>query len=119
MANFVKGVKVRVEIGYTEGTPKTVTAISLADPAVATSAGNNLQDGSVGYMDLVEGMAPIDGQAIRVAGVGSPQGNSITLEGINSTDYPDFTSGVFVPVTAWQTLSQATQYHFLCNCRKF
>lgn len=110
MSELVKGRGVRVEIGYTEGSPKTVTAVSQSNPGFATSVGHGLAIGSVGYFDDVEGMDPLDGQAARVSDVGSPTADSIGLEDVDTTDFPDFVSGVFVPVTAWRTLSQSTQY---------
>lgn len=110
MSELVKGRNVRVEVGYTEGTPKIVTAVSIADPAVAVSASHGLAVGSVGYFDDVVNMDPLDGQAVRVADVGSPSVDNFGLETLDSTDWPAFTSGNFVPITAWATLSQSTQY---------
>jgi hypothetical protein len=110
MSELVKGRNVRVEVGITEGAPKTVTAVTLSDPGVAVSASHGLVVGSVGYLDDVEGMSPIDGQAVRVSDAGSPSVDNFGLETIDTTDMPAFTSGVFVPVTAWATLAQSTQY---------
>jgi hypothetical protein len=110
MVDVVKGRNVKVEIGYTEGAEKTVSAITAANPGVLTSAAHGLHDGTVAYVKDVEGMTPLDGQAFRLSGVGSPQGNNITLEGIDTSSFPAFTSGKMVAVTAWRTLSQSTQY---------
>lgn len=110
MSELVKGRNVRVEVGTTEGASKNVTSISTADPAVAEVPGHGLSVGSVAYLDNVEGMTPLDGQAFRVQDVGSPSVDNFGIEGIDSTDMPDFTSGTVVPVTAWATLAQSTQY---------
>lgn len=111
MSELVKGLNVRVEVGITEGTPKTVTAISKASPSgLISAAAHGLANGSVGYMDDVVGMSQIDGQAIRVDLDGSPSSGSFFAETINTSEFEDFTSGVFVPVTAWATLAQSTQY---------
>ena len=110
MSNLVKGRGVRVEIGYTEGPAKTVTAVSQSDPGYATSVAHGLTIGSAGYFTNIVGMDPLDGQAARVSDIGSPTADSIGLEDLNTTDYPDFVSGEFIPVTAWSTLSQSTQY---------
>jgi len=110
MSTLVKGRGVRVEIGYTEGAPKTVTAVSQSNPGFATSAAHGLTLGSAGYFDDIVGMDQLDGQAARVSDVGSPTADSIGLEDIDTTDFADFVSGTFVPVTAWATLSQSTQY---------
>jgi hypothetical protein len=110
MTEIAKGRGVRVEIGYTEGAPKTVTSVSLSDPGIAVSTAHGLAVGSAGYFDDVVGMDPLDGQAARVGTGGSPNADEIQLEDLNTTDFPDFTSGTFVPITAWSTLSQSTQY---------
>lgn len=101
------GRNVRVEIGKTEGAAKTVTAITKANPGVASSTAHGQTDGTVGYMSGVVGMAQIDGQAIRI---NSPATDTFQLEGIDTTDYATFTSGSFVPITAWSTLSRASSY---------
>lgn len=106
MAN-VKGRGVRVEIGLTMASAIDVTAISKANPAVATAAAHGLTAGRVGYLTGVEGMAQLEGQAVRVA---APDTNTFQLPGINSTNYPDFTDGSLVPVQTWATVAKATSY---------
>lgn len=106
MAN-VKGRGVRVEIGLTMASAIEVTAISKANPAVATSAAHTLVAGRVGYFTGVEGMAQLEGQAARVA---APDANTFQLPGIDSTNYPDYTDGSFVPVLTWATVAKATSY---------
>ena len=101
------GRNVRVEIGKTEGAPKTVTAVSLANPGIASSTAHALLDGSAGYFNAVSGMVNLEGQAARVDTVLT---DSFALQGINTTAYPAFTAGTFVPVTAWSTVSRAASY---------
>lgn len=101
------GRNVRVEVSKTEGTAKTVSAVTKANPAVATSTAHGLADAAVGYMNAVTGMVQLDGQAVRV---NTPLTDSFQLEGINSTNYPAYTAGEFVPVTAWATLSRSSNY---------
>ena len=101
------GRNVRVEIGKTEGAPKTVTAVTLANPGVASSTAHALLDGSAGYFNAVSGMVNLEGQAARVDTVLT---DSFALQGINTTAYPAFTAGTFVPVTAWSTVSRAASY---------
>jgi hypothetical protein len=110
MSELVKGRNVRVEVGITEGAPKTVLDITKTDPGVALITGHGLTVGSIGYLDDVEGMSPLDGQAVRVSDAGSPSVDNIGLETIDTTDMPDFDSADFVPITAWATLAQSTQY---------
>jgi hypothetical protein len=110
MSELVKGMKVRVEVGFTEGSPKTVSAITRANPGSVTSAAHGLAAGSVAYFDNLVGMDQLDGQPIRIDLDGSPSVNTILTEGLDTTEFEAFTSGVLVPITAWQTLSQSTQY---------
>jgi hypothetical protein len=110
MSTLVKGMKVRVEVGYTEGAPKTVTAVTQANPGVVTSAAHGLAAGSVAYFDSLVGMPQLDGQPIRVDLDGSPSTGSLLTEGVDTTEFDDFTSGNLIPITAWQTLEQSTTY---------
>lgn len=101
------GRGVRVEIGKTEGAAKTVTAVTQDKPGVASSTAHGLAAKSIGYFDGVTGMVNLDGQAARLSPVDT---DSFTLEDINTTNYPAYTGGTFVPVTAWSTLAKATSY---------
>ena len=67
MAEIVKGRGVKVEVGYTEGAAVAISAVSNANPGIASRPSHGLLAGSVGYFDNIEGMDPLDGQAIRVA----------------------------------------------------
>ena len=51
--DLIIGRGVRVEVGKTEGSAKTVTAITLADPGVATSTAHGLTTKSVGRDKLL------------------------------------------------------------------
>jgi hypothetical protein len=106
MAN-IKGRGVRVEIGTTEGAAKVVSAVTQASPGVATSTAHGLNNGSVGYFDGVVGMANLDGQAVRLA---NKADNTFELERIDTSDFPAFTSGNFIPITGWTTIAKATSY---------
>ncbi len=101
------GRNVRVELSKTEGAAKTVSAVTLASPGVATSTAHSLTDGSVGYFNAVTGMVNLEGQAARVD---APAANTFELQKIKTTNFPAFTAGTFVPITAWSTLSRAASY---------
>lgn len=103
--DLIIGRGVRVEVGKTEGAAKTVTAITTADPGVATSATHGLTTKSVGYFSGVTGMVNLEGQAVRLGTVAT---DTFVLEDIDTSGYPAFTAGTFVPITAWATLSKAT-----------
>lgn len=101
---FAKGRGVRVEIAATYGTAKTVSEVTAANPPVATSTAHGLLAKSTGYFATAAGMPQLVGQACRLSAVST---NDFTLEDIDSTSYGDFTSGTFVPATAWVTLASA------------
>lgn len=103
--DLIIGRGVKVEVSKTEGAAKTVTAVTQADPGVATSATHGLSAKSIGYFSTVAGMVNLEGQAVRL---GTTAANTFELEDIDTTDYPAFTAGTFVPITAWSTLAKAT-----------
>lgn len=102
-----KGRNVRVEIASTYGLSKVVTGVSKASPGVATSAAHGLANASIGYFDSVIGMTELDGQVCCVANQAT---GTFELQALDTSTYGTFTSGNFIPVTAWKTLSQATSY---------
>lgn len=103
--DLIIGRGVRVEVGKTEGSAKTVSAISLDDPGEATSTAHGLLTKSVGYFSGVTGMVNLEGQAVRLGTVAT---NTFELEDIDTSGYPAFTAGSFIPITAWSTLAKAT-----------
>lgn len=103
----VKGRGVRVEIAATYSTVKTVTAVTQASTAVATSSAHGLANDTVGYFDTVTGMAQLLNQACRVKNTAA---NNFDLQGLNTTNYSAFTAGTFKPVATWVTLAESTSY---------
>jgi hypothetical protein len=103
----IKGRNVKIEIARTYGTSIPVTAVSKAPTAVATATAHAQLANACGYFTGVAGMAQLEGQAVRVK---NPIANTFELQGLNTTTYSDYTSGNFVPVTAWDTLAEATSY---------
>ncbi len=103
----IVGRGIRVEIGMTEDTAKTVTAVTLADPGVATCAAHGLANKSVGYFQNVSGMVQLEGQSVRLTGAAT---NTFNLEDIDTSSYGAFTAGQFVPVLTWGTLGRTTGY---------
>lgn len=110
MADFVKGRSVRIEVGFLEAAPLPVLGVTQGSPGVAHVTGHALTMGSVGYFSDVEGMDQLDGQAVRVSSAGSPSVDNFGLEGIDTSEFSDFASGNFVPISQWRTLAQSTQY---------
>lgn len=106
MAN-VKGRGVKVEIAATYSAAKTVTAVTLASPGVATSASHGMANDTVGYFSSVAGMVQLEDQACRVKNQAT---NTFELQGLNTSGYSAFTAGDFIPVNTWATLGEATSY---------
>lgn len=107
MASNVKGRGIRVEIAATYATPVTVTAVTLADPGVATSTAHGQANNVVGYFSGVTGMEQLEGQACRVKNTAA---NTFELQGLNTSNFTAFTAGTFTPVATWSTLAEATSY---------
>lgn len=105
--DLIIGRGVRVEVATAYGPSKPVTVVTKADPGVATSATHGLLAKSVGYFRNVQGMANLEGQAVRFGAVAA---DTLTLTDIDTTNFPDFVSGELVPVTTWATLSKSTSF---------
>lgn len=108
------GRGVRVEIGSTEGTAVSVSAVTLANPGVATSTSHGLATKSVGYFKdsgtgaLTTGMTQLTGQAVRLGAVAT---NTFALEDIETTNYTAWSGTAdFVPITAWSTVTPVASY---------
>lgn len=101
------GRNVKLEIATAFGTAKTVTAVTLASPGVATSTAHGMTNGTVGYWSVSAGMVQLDGQATRVY---NQSANNFDLQGLNTSSYSAFTAGTFTPVNTWTTLAEAIGY---------
>jgi hypothetical protein len=109
MATNVKGRGIRVEVAtvLTAGVAGA-TAISLANPGVVTDAAHGLSNNAVGYWDTMVGMEQLEDQAFRVK---NGTTGTFELQGLNTTSYTAFTSGLYYTGTTWATLSEATSYN--------
>lgn len=95
-------------IGSTYGATKACSAITNANPAVATlEASHGVIVGD--FIELTSGWDLANGRLFRVSAVAS---NDVTLEGLNTLDTTKYPAGTGVgtvrEVTAWTTLSQIT-----------
>lgn len=98
-----------VSIASTYGVAKTMSAISNANPAVATlEASHNVGVGD--FIEITSGWSLLSGKVCRVSAVSV---NDVTLEGIDTSDtgkYPAGTgTGSVREITAWAQLSQLTR----------
>lgn len=108
MAEIVKGRNVKVEIAATFAPVVVVDNITNASPGVAHSTAHGLNNGEVGYMESVEGMVQLEGQAVRVT---AKTADNFSLQGLNTTAFSAF-SGLtdFKKASTWVTLAEATSY---------
>jgi len=94
-------------VASTYGTPITVTALTKADPGVATATAHGLTDGDVGIFAITDGMSQLDTQVVRIA---NSDANSFELEGLDTTNYSTWNTGTFTEITVWNTLCLMTSY---------
>ena len=103
----ILGTNVKVEVQKTLGSALTVTALTLANPGVATSTAHGLANGDVVVFSVTAGTVELHQQAVRVANVAA---NTFELEGLDTTDYSTWSSGTATEVTVWSTLSNAQNF---------
>jgi hypothetical protein len=85
----------------------TITAITKANPAVVSwSAGTDPVNGDFVVL-AVQGMNQLNGRVIRAANVNGA-GNTMELEGVDSTLFNTFTSGTFQVITFGATFNVFT-----------
>lgn len=97
--------EVTLEIEATVETPLAVTALTKADPGVATSAGHGLSNGDVVKFAVTDGMVELNEQVVRIANVAT---DTFELEDLDTTNYSTWNAGTAAEVSAWSTLCQAT-----------
>lgn len=78
------------------GSPKTITDIDNADPALVASTGHGLLLGAVGRIAAVVGMTEVNGNLYVVD---NPETNDFELAGVDASGYTPYTSGgTFAPL---------------------
>jgi hypothetical protein len=107
MATIV-GRDCKIEVALTFESASTVTALTKADPGVATSAAHGHTVGDVGFFTVSAGMVEIDGQA---AFVSAQDTNTFTLANLKTTNYSTWSAGTFTAAATWGTLSEAAGYN--------
>lgn len=104
MTTAIIGINLRVEVQQTLDSAKTVSALTKANPGVATSTSHGFSNGDVVVFTVTAGMVELDGQAVRVANVTT---NTFELEGLDTSAYSTWTAGTCKEITAFQTMSSA------------
>lgn len=82
--------KVAVAVQTVLATPKTISAITKANPAVASSTAHTFTNGQEVKLGNITGMSELNNKVVRVANVAA---NTFELEGVDSTLFGTFTSG--------------------------
>jgi hypothetical protein len=87
--------KVAVAVQSVLGAAKTISAITKANPAVASSTAHALTNGTLVLLK-VNGMRQLDYRVVRVA---NQAANTFELEGVDSTSFDTFTTGTAEAIT--------------------
>lgn len=80
----------RFQVSTAAGSPKTITAITAANPPVATSATHGLANGTIVLIAAVVGMTELNGRTFVVRNTAT---NTFELGGIDGTGYTAYVSG--------------------------
>ena len=83
--------------GLSTAVEKVITGISSANPAVVTSNGHALPNGTKVSITKVVGMVEVNNGTFTVAGTAT---NTFQLDGINSSGFTSYTSGGVVTVAS-------------------
>jgi len=104
MPNVSLWTKVGVAIQSALGAAKTITAITKANPGVASSTSHGFANGAFVLL-TIQGMTQLDNRVFRVANVAA---GTFELEGENTSSYDTFTSGTAEEITFGTNLATAT-----------
>jgi len=96
-------------VGSTYGSALTISAVTNANPANATSTAHGLSNGD--FVVLTSGWNKLTGRVFRVS---NSTTNAFDLEGVNSTSTADYPAGTGIgsckKVTAWTQISQVLEF---------
>lgn len=95
--------KVAIAVQSALATALTITGITKANPAVVTYTGTDPTNGDY-VLATVQGMFQLDARVFRCANVNAG-GNTVELEGVDSTLYDTFSSGTLEVITFGTTLA--------------
>ena len=95
--NDTVGTWQRDSDGLSTAVEKVITGISQADPAVVTSNGHALPNGTKVSITKVVGMVEVNNGTFTVAGTAT---NTFQLTGIDSSGFTAYTSGGVVTVAS-------------------
>lgn len=104
MATVTKWSNVAVAMQSALAAADTITAITKANPGVATSTAHGLSNGDYVYLSVL-GMHQVNDRVVRVANVAA---NTFELEGVDTTSFDTFTSGTAEAITFGTSITTAT-----------
>jgi len=104
MSSVTKWANVAVAMQSVIAAAKTITAVTQASPAVASSVAHGFTNGDY-VLIAAQGMTQIDKRVFRVANVAA---DTFELEGIDSTSFDAFTSGDAKEITLGTSLTTLT-----------
>lgn len=104
MADPVIWKNVAVKMQSAIATAQVITSISKANPGVVGLTGHGYSDGDIIYLETL-GMYQCNEKVARVA---SSATDTFALEGIDTTDFDDFSSGTVAKVTLGTSVTSAT-----------
>lgn len=104
----IVGRDCKIEVALTFDSPISPTAVTKANPGVATLTGHAVETGDVGYWLAASGMVELDGQAVYCTDTDT---NTFTMNGLVTTNYTTFASGpTLILAASWGTVSEAAGY---------
>jgi hypothetical protein len=103
----IVGRNVKVQVALTFASPDTVTAVTLANPGVASATAHGLNNGDVGYFSVTAGTVELDQQAVVVD---DKTTDAFDLASIDTSGYSTWSAGTFTAAATWGTVSEAASY---------
>lgn len=107
MANVSLWSSVAIAVQSSLATALPISGITKASPGVVTYTGIDPSNGDYLYLSSIQGMSQVDERVFRAANVNGA-GNTVELEGENTTAYDTFSSGNLQVITFGTTLSIVT-----------
>lgn len=104
----IVGRDCKIEVALTLASPISPTAVTKANPGVATLTSHAVETGDVGFWTVSAGMVELDGQACYCTDTSS---STFTLNGLVTTNYSTYSAGTFTQAATWGTLSEAAGWN--------
>lgn len=104
----IVGRDCKIEVALTFDSAINPTAVSKANPGVATLTSHTVDTGDVGFWTVSAGMVELDGQAVYCT---DTDANTFTLNGLVTSNYSTYSSGSLTLANTWGTLSEAAGWN--------